>query len=59
HSSDITKEALIQKWKTIPIAASKKENIFVIDNEYAGIPSQRVHYFIEDFKKALEHANNK
>ncbi len=59
HSSDITKEALIQKWKSIPIAASKKENIFVIDNEYAGIPSQRVHYFIEDFKKALEHANNK
>ena len=59
NKSDISKETLIQKWKTIPITASKKENIFVIDKEYAGIPSQRVQYFIEDFKKALEHASNK
>jgi iron complex transport system substrate-binding protein len=59
NTSNITAEALIQKWKTIPISASKKENIFVIDKEYAGIPSQRVHYFIDDFKKALENASNK
>jgi iron complex transport system substrate-binding protein len=59
HTSDITQDALIQKWKTLPIAASKKENIFVIDKEYAGIPSQRVQYFIEDFKKVLENAQNK
>lgn len=59
HTTDVTNEALIAKWKTIPIAASKKENIFVIDKEYAGIPSQRVQYFIEDFKKVLENASNK
>lgn len=59
HTSNITSEALIQKWKTIPISASKKGNIFVVDKEYAGIPSQRIQYFIDDFKKVLEHARDK
>ncbi|MFA7084607.1 MAG: helical backbone metal receptor [Arcobacteraceae bacterium] len=57
--SKITKETLLNKWKTIPINASKKNNIYVIDKEYAGIPSQRVRYFIDDFKKVLDDARNK
>lgn len=54
HQSSTTKEELIKAWKNIPVEASYKNNIYVIDKEYAGIPSQRVRYFIEDYKKALE-----
>lgn len=46
-------------WKNLPINASKQNNIYAIDKEYAGIPSQRVKYFIDDFRKILEDVRNK
>ncbi|XOB60829.1 ABC transporter substrate-binding protein [Campylobacterota bacterium DY0563] len=54
HSQNLTKEQLKSSWKKLPINASKSDNIYVIDKDYAGIPSNRVNYFIQDFKKILE-----
>ncbi len=46
-------------WETLPINASINKNIYIIDKTYAGIPSQRVIYFMKDFKKILENVRNK
>lgn len=46
-------------WAALPINASKQNNIYAIDKDYAGIPSQRVEYFINDFRKILEDVRNK
>lgn len=54
HKQNLTKEQLKSSWKKLPINAKKNGNIYVIDKDYAGIPSDRVKYFIQDFKKILE-----
>lgn len=54
-----SKQELINKWKTIPVTASKKDTIYVIDEDYAGIPGPRVSHFIEDFKEILTDAKSK
>ena len=46
-------------WAKLPINASKQNNIYAIDKLYAGIPSQRVEFFIKDFGKILEDVRNK
>lgn len=46
-------------WETLPINASINKNIYIIDKTYAGIPSQRVIYFMKDLKKILENVRNK
>ena len=46
-------------WLDLPINAAKNKNVYAVDKLYAGIPSQRVIYFIEDFKKILENVKNK
>lgn len=46
-------------WKTLPINASKYDTIYAVDKDYAGIPSHRIAYFIEDFRKILEDVRNK
>ena len=43
---------LKELWKTLPINASKQNNIYAVDKLYAGIPSQRVEFFINDFISA-------
>ena len=50
---------LKELWKTLPINAAKQNNIYAIDKLYAGIPSQRVEFFINDFRKILEDVRNK
>lgn len=50
---------VIDAWENLPINASKNKNVYAINKEYAGIPSQRVVYFIKDFKKILENVRNK
>jgi len=52
-------EEIKELWAKLPINASKQDNIYAIDKEYAGIPSQRVKYFIDDFRKILENVRNK
>ena len=46
-------------WAKLPISAAKQNNIYAVDKLYAGIPSQRVEYFIDDFRKILEDVRNK
>jgi len=50
---------LKELWKTLPINAAKQNNIYAVDKLYAGIPSQRVEFFINDFRKILEDVRNK
>ena len=53
------REKLKALWKTLPINASKNSDIYTVHKLYAGIPSQRVVYFMKDFKKILENVRNK
>ncbi|APW65790.1 iron ABC transporter substrate-binding protein [Poseidonibacter parvus] len=50
---------LMSNWLELPVNAAIKKNIYIVDKLYAGIPSQRVVYFINDFKKILENVRNK
>jgi iron complex transport system substrate-binding protein len=52
-------QEIINAWKQLPINAAKDDNIYTVDKLYAGIPSQRVEFFIKDFKKILENVRNK
>jgi len=45
----VSKEALIAPWVSLPINAAKTKSVFVEEGEYAGVPSQRVVRFIDDF----------
>jgi len=49
----LTKEALIAPWLKLPINAAKTKSVFVEEGEYAGVPSDRILYFIDDFGRFL------
>ena len=55
----LTKEQLISPWLKLPINATKTNNIYMIDKHYAGIASNRLIYFLEDFKGFLANARDK
>ena len=55
----LSKEELIRPWKNLPINASKTNSIFVETGEYAGIPSDRIVHFIDDFKGFLGETRGK
>ncbi len=59
NENGISKSALKNVWKKLPINASKSDNIYIIDKEYAGIPSNRVINFMNDFKKILENVRDR
>lgn len=46
-------------WLELPINAARNKDVYAVDKLYAGIPSQRVVYFIQDFKKILENVRDK
>ena len=50
---------LMSNWLELPVNAAIKKDNYIVDKLYAGIPSQRIVYFIKDFKKILENARNK
>jgi len=50
---------LINPWKELPINAGKSGNIYIIDKEYSGIPSDRLVLFLHDFKKILYASKNR
>ncbi|RXJ82783.1 ABC transporter substrate-binding protein [Arcobacter sp. F2176] len=52
-------EEVKKLWLDLPINAAKNKNVYAVDKLYAGIPSQRVVYFIQDFKKILENVRDK
>lgn len=55
----LTKQELINPWLQLPINASKNGNIFVEEKEYAGIPSDRLNLFLDDFKGFLHNVKVK
>ncbi len=59
HENGVKEYELKELWKSLPINASKNSNIYIIDKEYAGIPSNRVINFMTDFKKILENVRDK
>ena len=52
----IDKKAVVAPWRTLPIVAAKKGDIYLIDKDYGGIPSDRLVYFLHDFKEILRAA---
>jgi iron complex transport system substrate-binding protein len=55
HSRTQIKKA----WSNLALPASKKGNIFIIDKEYAGIPSDRLLLFLDDFHTILKQIASK
>jgi len=53
-----SKAELLAPWKDLNINASKTDSIYFIDKLYAGIPSNRIIYFLQDFKNILLHYKN-
>lgn len=50
----LTPKDLIEPWKKLPIKVAETEQIYIIDKAYAGIPSDRLVLFLEDFRGILE-----
>jgi iron complex transport system substrate-binding protein len=55
----LTNEELIKPWKELPIKAAKNDNIYVIGKHYAGIASDRIVLFLEDFRRILQSVKDK
>ena len=55
----ISENEMKKSWLNLPIKAAKEDKVYIIDKEYAGIPSNRVAYFIDDFRDILIDARNK
>ncbi|SHO80901.1 Vitamin B12 ABC transporter, B12-binding component BtuF [hydrothermal vent metagenome] len=54
HNHKLTLSQIKAPWQKLPINASKNNNIFIIEEEYAGIPSDRLVLFLRDFKNILK-----
>lgn len=50
----ISDEALIKPWLELPISAAKTKTIYINPHIYAGIPSDRLILFLQDFRTMLE-----
>ena len=55
----LSNQALIKPWLELPISAAKTQAVYLNSNIYAGIPSDRVSLFLEDFKTMLEDYRDK
>ena len=49
----LSRDDLIAPWLKLPINASKTKSVYIINKLYAGIPSDRLVYFLEDFRGIL------
>jgi len=49
----LTEKDLIDPWLELPINAAKQKHIYIIDKEYSGIPSNRLIFFLNDFRAIL------
>lgn len=54
QADGINNEALIKPWLELPISAAKTKAIYINPNIYAGLPSDRLSLFLNDFKEMLE-----
>lgn len=59
HDRGVSKNSLKKPWQALPINAAKKGMIYIVDKEYAGIPSNRVVKFISDYRDILEDVRSK
>ena len=59
HEKGLSSSDLINPWKKLPISAAKSSDIYIIDKEYSGIPSDRLVLFLRDFKKILHATKNR
>jgi len=59
HQRGLTPSDLIAPWKELPINAGRSGDIYIIDKEYSGIPSDRLVLFLHDFKKILHDVKNR
>jgi iron complex transport system substrate-binding protein len=55
----ITTAQIKAAWSALPINAAKRGSIFVLEEDYISIPSDRITLFLEDLRKIVEahHAN--
>jgi len=53
HQRGLTAYDLKEPWRELPINAGKTNDIYIIDKEYSGIPSDRLVLFLRDFKEIL------
>ncbi|WP_455757332.1 ABC transporter substrate-binding protein [Sulfurimonas sp.] len=53
HEKGLSRDDLINPWRELPINAGKTDSIYIIDKLYAGIPSNRLVYFLQDFQGIL------
>ena len=54
QADGINNEALIRPWLELPISAAKTKAVYINPNIYAGLPSDRLTLFLEDFRLMLE-----
>ena len=54
QNDGITNKGLIEPWLKLPISAAKTKAIYINDNIYAGLPSDRLVLFLKDFRNVLE-----
>jgi len=54
QSDGISDKELIFPWLQLPISASKSKSIYINKNIYAGIPSDRLVLFLQDFQEMLK-----
>jgi len=59
HQRGLTSAYLIDPWKELPVNAGKSGDIYIIDKEYSGIPSDRLVLFLRDFKEILHATKNR
>ena len=59
QADGLNNEALIKPWLELPISAAKTKSIYINSNIYAGIPSDRLALFLEDFRAILEDYRDK
>jgi iron complex transport system substrate-binding protein len=55
----LSRADLINPWLKLPINAKKTSSIYIIDKEYSGIPSDRLVYFLQDFREILNDYKSK
>lgn len=53
HEKGLSRNDLVNPWLALPINAAKTKSIYIIDKHYAGIPSDRLVYFLRDFQGIL------
>ena len=58
HEKGLSREELVNPWLELPINAGKTNSIYIIDKLYAGIPSDRLVYFLRDFQGILNDYKN-